>query len=362
VARQDQALRELHEMGFHSIRFFASPWANLGFMPIFDDPVKRASIFYKAMDTALDLCDKNQIKVVYSLGATGFTDTTLVPGKGWVHGEEQMRDLIANPNTRGRRALYRYIDAVVSHYKNRKTILMWEISNEVTLSADIMPPTNIVGGERMPSLANVACFFDDVAKRIKANDPLRLVNSGGSIMRGCQWNQYTKHAWIVDTVDEQDKALDLLYGKTAIDIIDIHYYPGYTGADQMVKDAAGKDVPMNIERYMQEARRLGKPLMIGETGTPAVPRDNDPKNKKVYAQVPDYFDSYRDPNALKYVKSLCDQIVAGGPQLSYWWEYSSDRDVDRKNPIFDMKKGETDPVLAIIIDANKRLKGKLGAD
>ena len=32
---------------------------------------------------------------------------------------------------------------------------------------------------------------------------------------------------------------------------------------------------------MQEARRLGKPLMIGETGTPAVPRDNDPKNKKV---------------------------------------------------------------------------------
>jgi endo-1,4-beta-mannosidase len=346
----------------HSIRFFAAPWGNRELRPVFDDPVKRETIFHRAMDTALDLCDKNDIKVVYSLGAGGFTDTANVPGKGWVFGEEQPRELMSNPNSRGRQELYRYIDDVVSRYKNRKTILMWEISNETTLSADIMPDQgDIYQGERMPTLADVAGFLDDDAKRIKANDPLRLVNSGGSIMRGCQWNQYTKHKWIVDTVEEQNKALDLLYGKSAVDIIDIHYYPGNKHADQMVKGPNGEDVPMNIFRYMDAAQRIGKPLMIGETGAPAVRRDDNPKDKQVYKETPDYFDSYRDPNAVKWVQALCDEIVASGPQLCYWWEYSSDRDVDLKDQIFDLKKGQTDPVLDVIVDANKRLKAKYDA-
>jgi len=68
----------------------------------------------------LDLCDKNDIKVVYCLKSEGFTDTAIVPGKGWVYGEEQMRELVANPDSRGRIELYRYIDDVVSRYKNAR--------------------------------------------------------------------------------------------------------------------------------------------------------------------------------------------------------------------------------------------------
>ena len=53
------------------------------------------------------------IRVVWSLGAGTFTDTRLVPGKGWVHGEEHLRELVSNPESRGRQLLYRYIDETV---------------------------------------------------------------------------------------------------------------------------------------------------------------------------------------------------------------------------------------------------------
>jgi len=360
VAKQDQALRELHEMGFRSIRFFGAPWAIWEFRPVYNDPEKRVSVFYKAVDTALDLCDKHHIKVVYSLGAMNFRDVAIVPGKGWVHGEEQARELMANPECRSRHELYRYIDDVVSHYKNRKTILMWEISNEVTLTADVLPDeNNVIDGERMPNLADVAHFFDDVAKRIKANDPLRLVNSGGSIMRDCQWNQYTKHAWIRDTLEEQNKALDLLYARSAVDVVDVHYYTNNKCVSTMVKGPNGQDVSMNIAQYLAAAKRMRKPLMLGEAGPSITANDDNPAHKKVYEETPDYLDSYWNPSAAKWVKILCDEIVDSGPQLVFWWEYSSDRARDQIVPTFDIRKGKTDAVLSLIMDANKRLKVKL---
>ncbi len=349
VASQDRALSQLHQMGFHSIRFFALPWAIADFRSVYDDPARRASVFYRAMDTALDLCDKNHIQVLYSLGAANFTNDT-----------ENERELMENPNGPCRQEIYRYIDDVVNRYKSRKTILMWEISNETTLGADIGPPNSIYNGKRMASLADTARFLNEVALRIKADDPLRLVNSGGSDMRADQWNIYTKHAWIKDTVEEQNKALQLLYANSAVDVVDIHYYTDVSGADQIAKDDNGNDTPMNLSRYMDSAAQIGKPLILGETGVSAIARDSSKKSVAFYKQNPDYFDAYWDPNAVKWVKQHCDEIVQSGAQLAYWWEYSSDRPADQQAPSFDVKKGNSDAVLAVIVDANKRLQKSLG--
>jgi len=359
AAKQDQSLRELHEMGLHGIRFFGAPWALVDFRPIFNDPAKRASIFYKAMDTALDLCDKNQIKVVYDMGTADFTDAQLTP-TGWKQGEEQLKELMANPGSRSRQEAYRYVDEVVNHYKNRKTIMMWEVSNETTDSADIMPENNIYNGQRMPSLLDVAHFLNDVATRIKSDDPLRIVNNGGDHLRGCQWNQYTKHGWIRDTVDEQNKALDLLYAHNAIDVIDIHYGLNYQGVAEPVKGPDGKEASMNVARYVEAAKRIGKPLMLGEVAIQLVARDDTAASKKTYQETPDAVGSYWDPNAAKWVKAVCDEIVDAGPQLVFWWTYSSDRPQDQTEPSFFIKKGRTDAVLAVMMDANKRLKAKYG--
>src|ERR1051326_2259971 len=132
---------------------------------------------------------------------------------------------MANPQSRSRQLLCRYLDETVARYRQRKTVLMWEISNEVTLSADIGDEGRIYNGERMPTLKEVAHFFDDVARRIKAADPARLVSSGGSNMRESQWHLYLGQGWKTDTFDEQFKCFELLYARSAVDVVDIQSYP-----------------------------------------------------------------------------------------------------------------------------------------
>src|SRR5262249_19590945 len=112
VQAQDKALRNLHQLGFKTIRIFALPWGPAG-PDSYADPAKRKTL-YSALDKSLDLCDAHDIRVVWSLAAATFTDTKLDPAKGWVYGEEQERELIANPESRGRNLLYRYIDETVT--------------------------------------------------------------------------------------------------------------------------------------------------------------------------------------------------------------------------------------------------------
>src|SRR5579862_8917284 len=126
VQAQDKALRNLHQLGFKTIRMFALPWGPEG-PASYADPVKRKNL-YAALDKTLELCDANNIRVVWSLGAGSFTDTKLDHQKGWVFGEEQQRELVSNPESRGRKLLYGYIDETITRYRNRKAVLMWEIS------------------------------------------------------------------------------------------------------------------------------------------------------------------------------------------------------------------------------------------
>jgi hypothetical protein len=186
VAAQDKALADLHALGFKTIRMFALPWGSAG-PEAYAEPPKRKNL-YAALDKTLELCDRHDIRVVWSLGAGSFTDTRLDPAKGWVFREEQQGELISNRESRGRKLVYQYLDETVTRYRQRKAVLMWEISNELTLLADIGDTNRVYNGERMPSLKDVAVFFDDVARRIKAIDPLRLVSSGGSNMRESQWH------------------------------------------------------------------------------------------------------------------------------------------------------------------------------
>jgi hypothetical protein len=354
VQAQDKALRNLHELGFKTIRIFALPWGPAGPASC-ADPEKRTNL-YAALDKTLELCDAHDIRVVWSLSAGSFTDTKLEPGKGWVFGEEQERELVSNPESRGRKLLYRYIDETVARYRHRKAVLMWEISNEVTLQADIGDRNRVFNGERMPSLKEVASFFDDVARRIKSTDPLRLVNSGGSNMRESQWHLFQGAGWKTDTFEEQFKCFELLYANSAVDVIDIHSYPdnkpGYA-----ITDEDGGDMWLDNKGYVKIAKRLGKPLMIGELGLHATARTD----RKIWDETPDYFESYDDTKAAKpwVVKTLNDVIDAGVP-VSYWWCYQSDRSSDRNNrQRFDLDRDRNPELVACIVEANQRLKAKL---
>lgn len=356
VQAQDKALRDLHALSFKTIRMFALPWGPAG-PAAYANPETRKTL-YAALDKTLELCDRHDIRVVWSLGAGSFTDTQLDPVKGWAFGEEQERELIRNRESRGRQLLCRYLDETVARYRQRKAVLMWEISNEVTLLADIGDTNRVYNGERMPSLKDVAVFFDDVARRIKAIDPLRLVSSGGSNMRESQWHLYVGQGWKTDTLEEQFKCFELLYAKSAVDVIDIHSYPdnlpGYA-----VLDADGKKTWLNDQGYMSFAKRLGKPLMVGELGLHAIAR----KDRKVWDATPDYFESYSDTAAARpWVVKALNQIVEAGVPLTYWWCYQSDRADDQKDPQrFDIALGRNPELVACIVEANRKLKAKLHA-
>lgn len=355
VRAQDKALQDLHEMGFRSIRFFALPWGPAG-PESYADPGKRR-LLYAALDKALELCDKHDIRVVWSLASGAFTDTRIVPGKGWVHGREHQRELMADRESRGRRLLYRYIDETVGRYKHRKAVLLWEVGNEITLSADIgTAEERIYEGERMPTLKDVAGFWNDVAGRIKAVDPRRLVNSGGSAMRESQWNLYRERTWKKDTFEEQFQCFDLLYANSAVDVVDVHAYTN-NRSGYVISDGEGGDLLLDFRGWMAIAQRLDKPLLIGELGLHPIPKTD----ARVWKETPDYFDSYADAAAAApWVDRTLERVIDAGVQIAYWWCYQSDRPVDQTDPQrFDLTRERNPELVRRIVAANQRLRGRL---
>lgn len=351
VRAQDQALRDLHELGFRTIRIFALPWGPEG-PASYADPEKRVSL-YAALEKTLQLCEAHEMRVAWSLGAGTFTDTKLDPQKGWLYGKEQQRELVANPESRGRKLLYRYIDETVSRFRHRKSVLLWEISNEVTLQADIGDEHRVYNGERMPTLKEVARFFDDVAQRIKLVDPLRLVTSGGSNMRESQWHLYLGQGWKRDSFEEQFKCFELLYRNSAIDIIDIHSYPN-TQPGYLISDDRGQEMWLENKGYMAIARRLGKPLMIGELGLQPAPKTD----QKLWSTTPNYFDSYEDAASAKpWLVRTLESVVDAGVPLTYWWCYQADRADDASNrQRLDLERNRNPELIACIVAANRRLQ------
>lgn len=352
VRAQEKALRNLHKLGFRSVRVFALPWGPAG-PESYANPDKRKLLF-AALDKMVELCEAQDIRLDWSLGAAAFTDTKL-EATGWVLGAEQERELVADRESRGRQLLYRYIDEVVSRYRGRKVVMMWEISNEVTLQADIGDAHRVYNGERMPTLKEVAGFFDEVARRIKAADPLRLVNSGGSNMRECQWHLHLGEGWKVDSFEDQFKCFDLLYGKSAIDVIDIHSYPnGHPG--YAIHDSDGKKLWLDDRGYMTIAERVGKPLIIGELGLQAKAKTDT----NFWKEIPDYFESFGQVTAARpWVEKTLDSIVDAGVPLSYWWCYQSDRAGDQNDPQrFDLELERDRELMALVVKANERLKRK----
>jgi len=148
----------------------------------------------------------------------------------------------------------------------------------------------------------------------------------------------------------------LLYAKSAVDVIDIHSYPdnkpGYA-----IRGNDGKTMWLDNKGYMAIAKRLGKPLIIGEVGLHAIAKTD----KRVWDETPDYFESYDDSKAAKpWVAKTLNDIVEAGVPLSYWWCYQSDQSSDQNNrQRFDIDRDRNPELVACVAEANKRLKAKL---
>lgn len=352
VMKQQKSLHELSKAGFRTVRIFGMLHQSRykQFYNIYNDNVKCEKIYYQALDKTVELLERNNLKAVFSLGCSFFVDEW----KG-----ENLRELVADPASSSRKSLYDYLDDIVTRYRDSKAILMWEVTNELTLFWDIQPGTLMSQGKRMPSMEQGVAFYKDVAGRIKKNDPLRLVNNGGSILRESAYNLNVNKKWAKDTYPQQVEMYHRMYDNAGLDVMDIHYYTTSLPGNVLKDEKTGGDFYLDLKGYAAIAADLGKPLYVSEFG--ALPKPVS--NKEFWGDGRSWFLTFGndEPDAVKFVQRAADIAVESGVQFIHWWCYQSDRAMDQNNPLrMDLDAERTPLLFKIVVDANKRLKEKYG--
>ncbi len=332
-AAAEEALKQLSELGFRSIRVFMYSGAYQDLM--YNEEHQKN--YFEAMDKLYDLCDKYNIKVVVCLGLveTFLLKNDYAEGEGWIASDETLMELVKDRNSESRKNVYQYLEMYINRYKDRDTVLMWEIRNEALLEADVGEAVNVV----KYSLLQRAEFYGDCADKIRELDPHRLITSGDSVLRNSQWNLFAdimagSHlSWKTDTKEDRLKALALLNEK--LDVISVHAYGVGEGSDVSVYlEGEDKTKSCTFDLYMEEAARLGKILYNGETNASG---------------------NLEDPNFYKITTDYLDTIINSGVQLSHWWTFRSDRQGFNDGYLWRVDGGE---LLDLIVAKNKELQAK----
>ncbi len=304
-----ESLSQLKEHGFKTIRVFCN---NINF----DRTPEEIERYFKIVDLMYDMCDEYGIQVVacLGLGSPEHLEMIDVEGVGRVNAGEKYYDLMCDPNSASRQNLYEFLDTYVARYKDRDTILMWEVTNEGNLEADI----GFEIKQLRPSLAQLGAFYRDVANRIRATDPERLVVGGDSILRPAQYHLFKSVMdgvgvadWTVDSWEDRLYALALLH--EGLDVISLHGY-GVGYCENYIREDGVMDFT-NWKLFHREAKRLGLGLYNGETYGML-----DESGKPLPHTLPNTGDASAAAR-VNYLANMVDE----GVQLSHWWAFHSNR-------------------------------------
>ena len=337
-ANAERALKELHDNGFTSIRFFSY----IDSYDMIHDPTESEK-YWKGLDELFDLCDKYGIKVVPSLccGTGYMTACEYVEGLGYVSMGEDRIDLITNPESKSRAFQKAYIETYINRYKDRDTILMWEINNEMNLEMDVGPSI----GNVTYSAYQLSEFYAWCTDVINTCDPDRLVTSGDSVQRNSNYHLLAgtmagreANDWTTDTYAQRLYINYLLNGLGGMDATSVHAYGESTEdlhiATGRLKSTANR---MSLSIMVDEARALGQPLYVGEAGTGTTHGNTD------YTSIQKTLDGY----------------VALGLQLVHWWSYDTCRQPSfGDDNDWNMNMTDFPESVAMIKAANEALKTK----
>lgn len=316
----EDAFRQLHSLGFNSVRIFMSNPATSGIMT--DE--KKKERYYMIMDRLFDLLDKYEIQIVACM--------SFISGAFVAEGENAW-NLVCEKDSESRKNLVKYIGEFVQRYAKRKTILMWESDNENNLGCDIGAQIKRVSF----SIRQIGDFYEDIAKEIKKYDD-RPFTGGDSIFRNEQWHLYLgvksgsdEPNWVRDTLEDRLKAYAVLH--RGEDVISMHTYSvGCTDDTYSVSDTDDTQVKLDFKLLMSECERMGKPFYNGETA--------------VNADEADKISLQRDIDFL-------DSMIDAGVQITHWWTFHCDREGFNDGYGWDLTYG---PVLDAIVDANRKIK------
>jgi endo-1,4-beta-mannosidase len=207
---------ELNNMGVTSVRFW-----------LFQSFTKSGKDF-KRFNYVLQLASQNGIKVI-PVFENQWKDCT----EGGYKETAWYQDGYKHPYGTYELSYRDYVMKVVGRYKNNPTIFMWQLINEAEADYD-----------------ELFAFTTDMGNVIKSNDPNHLLSLGtiGSGQKGAQGGQYRS-----------------LHAISSIDVAEFHDYPKNSGVENSTYLAA----------RLADAKSLGKPLFVGESGIKSGCSDSD---------------------------------------------------------------------------------------
>ena len=311
IVAAEAALADLHADGFRSIRVFCSSDLLKGIMYDSDE----MNLYFKAMDRMFELCNKYDIKVVVCLNLISdiFTPKQYISKTGWISMDETIIELVSDENSISRQNLYKFIDKLITRYKDEEAVLMWELHNEGNTLADIGSHITKV----CYSVLQLGDFYRACSDRIRAIDSVRLISSGDSILKAAQMHLLngvlrgdSQSDWNTDNKSERLTALWILNNN--LDVVSAHTYSiGNAGlnSDSIYIDDSGILSQYGFAFLRDEATKIFKPLYCGESaGTLDSQLDN-------YVQI-----------NLDYINNIVDSKV----QLTHWWTFRSDKIGDQE--------------------------------
>lgn len=277
------AVIDAEKSGFTFVRFFASPGYPRDIDMLY---AKDPNAYWRKMDEVFALCRERHLRVIPSL----ITDI------GWFAYCGEPRQAVLDPNSRTYKATMTYIQQFVTRYKDDPTVLMWELTNEGLLAADVdmtgwdalpqeaFPPGMTARAKLTREDSLTWSMYQSIYKLhagyIKSLDPNHLVTSGdGEARPECasrretfpdfKYRNDTFREWLSDNLAGQLEPLDV--------------YSFHTYGSARPQDSAHPWTGLNTMDILRGLCRVvhasNTPVFIGELGL-ADPSDKYAGNEK----------------------------------------------------------------------------------
>lgn len=300
--------------------------------------LKDPARYWAAMDSMMDDMSHHNIKIIATLM---FNPVQFPSMTG-----EKLADLINNPHSRSWQLLARYVTEFITRYRGKNLILLYEMTNELNVSADIdflgycKKVQTSLSCEAVSNFTSseLIAFSKRFYDLIKGLDPAVPVSTGFALPRRSAEHLHDHPAfltgkadWTPDTMTQAEDNLAAM-NKYA-DVLSVHIYP-----DSRFGDLSAEHPLALIDSLNREAIALGKPLFIGEFG------EKDPGK----AQDRSFVD--------EMLKAIAEKRV---PYSALWvWEFyqrTTYLTYDTTPTLYNLEPGYTDDVIQSLKQANTLL-------
>jgi hypothetical protein len=219
--------------------------------------------FWRQVDVMMDDLDRNGIQIVPVL-AWGSRKFPAMAG-------EPTGEMFRDPRSKSWQLLERWVTEFVTRYRNRPTVLFYELTNELNNYYDLdrvkrcKRVASCSEGDRYTT-ADVIAYTERFAALLRRLDGSRKISSGFTIPRPSAEHLRARPEWITGRPDwtrdtREQFARNLRDIHQHVDIISIHMYSSRKNQRFGSRDAV--DLLVETKRV---ADQLGKPLFVGEFG------------------------------------------------------------------------------------------------